>query len=441
LSPDGKRLACALGYGDGDKEPYRLRVWAVPTGELQLDLPGVFHSLRFSPCGKILAAGATGSVFLLATDTGKEIRRIPTGWIPSVPMDYSPDGKVLALGALWTVTLWDVTTGERLGPRLDGHERVVENVMFLPDGKTLASTSEDAVHFWQARTGRRIGRFVGLEANLNHQAISPDGKIRAVAGWNKAAGYGIGLWDTGTGKKRCELEPAPKSWPRDLVSSPDGKMLGEASWDDTIRLWDVVTGTSNRQFATQKPHAASLAFSPDGKTLAVGDGDLRDHPGAPMVRLLDSVTGRELRKPFELPCAARDPDRFLGVHRVGRVAFSADGKVLAAATTSGGPSGTDHTIQVWEVITGKVLCRLKEVPVRPGEQSCRFALSPDGKSLLTPGDPPLLWEVTTGKLRGQIRGHAAWVGAVAFSPDGRLLATGSQDTTVLVWDVLKLNSE
>src|SRR5262249_9181353 len=160
--------------------------------------------------------GATGSVSLVSMDTGKEIRRIPTGWIPGVPMDFRPDGKILALGALWAITLWDVTTGERFGPQLDGHEHIVESVMFLPDGKTLASRSADTVHFWQARTGRGIGRIVGLEANLNHQAISPDGTIRAAAGWNKTTGYSIGLWNTGTGKKRCELEPAPKFWPREL---------------------------------------------------------------------------------------------------------------------------------------------------------------------------------------------------------------------------------
>jgi RNA polymerase sigma factor (sigma-70 family) len=436
LSPDGKQLACALGYGDGIRDPFRLRVWGVPTGELQIDLPGEFHTLRFSPCGKVLAAGATGSVSLVAMATGKEIRRIPTGWIPGVQMDFRPDGKVLALGALWSLTLWDVATGERVGPLLEGHERVVEGVMFLPDSKSLATRSEGAVHFWQAQTGRRIGRFVGSEANFNHQALSPDGKIRAVAGWHKQASMSIGLWDTAAGKKLCDVEAPPKSWPREMVFSPNGKTLGAVSHDNTLRLWNTATGKSLLQVETTLPHLASLAFAPDGKTLAVGDADVRDHGSVPRVRLLDALTGRELRKPFELPGTVGDQPNTWRTDRVGRVAFSADGKRLAAATSNGGPTGTDHAIQVWDLETGQVLCRLEKVPVRGGEDHCRFALSPDGKSLLTPGESPQLWEVATGKVRGQLRGHTAWVGAVAFSPDGKLLASGSRDTTAVVWNAL-----
>jgi WD40 repeat protein len=458
LSPDGKRLACALGYGEGVQDPFRLRVWGVPTGKLQLDLPGNFHSLRFSPDGKVLAAAATGSVTLWDAETGKEIRRIPTGWIPGGPMDFRPDGKVLALGALWTLTLWDVATGERLGPPLDGHEREVEGVMFLPDGKTLASQSQGAVHFWDTRTGRRLSRFVGSEANFNHQALSPDGKTRAVANWDKTKVMSVGLWDTGTGKKRCDLEAPPKSWPRDLAFSPDGKMLG-AAWDDTVRLWDAATGKWLRQVAVRlRGPAQCLAFSPDGTALAVGEEDARRPPradgvldpaGVPKVWLLDAVTGRELRKPFDLPGSAGEgfatplPDgKVMTAPRsvsVCRVAFAADGKLLAAAATSGGSSSSDHTIQVWEVETGQVLCRLERLPIRG--QSYRFALSPDGKSLLMPGEEPQLWEVATGKVRARIRGHAAWGGAVAFSPDGRLLATGSRDTTALTWDALNPNGE
>jgi WD40 repeat protein len=462
FSPDGKRLASAnvgkeyVGEEAGRRQllealqgsgkfggeylggEYRLRVWRVPTGERQLDLPGRFTFLRFSPCGKVLAAVGTGSVSLHEADTGKETRRIPTG-VPGGPVGFSPDGKVLAVATAWTVHLWNVGGDQKLDPPPDGHDQVVEDVMFLPDGRTLASMSENAVYFWQAQTGRRIGRFKGLRSDLNHQALSPDGKRRAAAGWSKGTGYGIGLWDTATGKKLCELEAAPQSWPRDLVFSPDGKTLAAAVGDLLIRFWDVGTGKPTRKFAKHAA-AVSIAFSPDGKTLAAAEQDL-NQTRVPVVRLLDAVTGRELRKPFELP----GPEPGQGDSRhcagVGRVAFSADGKVLAAAVTTSGPSGTNHTIQVWEVQTGQGLCRIEGLPARRDDVGCRFALSPDGKSLLTPGEPALLLEVATGKLRGRLRGHSTWVKAVAFSPDGRLLATGSRDTTALVWNALNVNGE
>src|SRR5262249_45948367 len=156
--------------------------------------------------------------------------------------------------------------------------------------------------------------------------------------------------------------------------------------------------------------------------------------------LVDAVTGRELRRPFELPetAAAREqPSRII---EMGTIAFSADGTILAAALNSAGNWGRQYALQVWELGSGQVLCRLERA-------SNRFALSPDGKSLVTTagdpdfGEPARMWETATGKLRGQIRGHAGSVRGAAFSPDGRLLATGSQDTTVLIWSAMNVTGE
>src|SRR5262249_10751129 len=318
---------------------------------------------------------------------------------------------------------------------------VVDSVRFLPDGKTIAATSRGAVSFWEVRTGKRIRRFEGLGSD--RLAISPDGKVLAVPGESQT----IGLWDAATGKKFRELEAHPSNALLALGFSPYGKTLAAAIGDGTILFWDVVTGKLIPRQALHEATYANLAFSPDGKTLAIGDGDLglvedpRKLRKVPTVRLLDAVTGRDLRKPFDLPEAASSRDRSPRWVSMGQVAFSADGQVLAAAVSSTSRQGTDPTIQVWEVATGRVLCRLERVLAGAGDLSRRFALSPDGKSLVTVGDPPRLWEVATGKLRGQIRGHSNTVWATAFSPDGRLLATGSQDTTVLIWDVLKLNGE
>src|SRR5206468_1213102 len=202
FSPDGKRLASASIDGDD-----RLRVWRVATGERELDLPGEFTSVRFSPNGKVLVA--TGrSVFLWEADTGKELRRLPWGPPFSLrvgPAAFSPDGKILALADPWTITLWDVATGGRLDPPRDSHDRVVERVMFLPDGKTLASTGGDGIYFWQVHTGRRVGRFAWSPNDYSQRSLSPDGKTLAVERTGE-----IELWDTATGKKVGALKGLPK---------------------------------------------------------------------------------------------------------------------------------------------------------------------------------------------------------------------------------------
>jgi WD40 repeat protein len=442
FSPDGKRLAAASGYGDGEPRD-RLRVWAVPTGERQFDLPGRFVALRYSPCGKILAAVGSDVVSLREADTGKEVRRIPG----SGPVNFAVDGKILVRADHHAViTFWDVAAGKKLSRPLPGHDNSVRSVQFLTGGRTLASLGDDALYLWQLRTARSISRFEGEPTRVAWRALSPDGKTLAAVFWDRTAQstrLGIGLWDTGTGQKLHDLEPPPKSSLTALVFSPDAKTLAVALWDDrTVQFWDVATGKPLRRITLPNVSAESLAFSPDGKTLAVGDGLYLRAPNGkvPAVRLVDAVSGRELRKPLELPETAAARVQSSRVVNMGPVAFSADGTILAAAVHSGGNWGTEHALQVWDVGTGQVQCRLERA-------SNRFALSPDGKSLVTTaGDPnfgetPRLWEVATGNLRTQIRGHLGSVLGADFSPDGRLLATGSQDSTVLIWDVLNLNGE
>jgi WD40 repeat protein len=270
----------------------------------------------------------------------------------------------------------------------------VECIAFSPDGNILATGggNDRTIRLWNPATGKLLRPLIG-DGITTAIAFSPDGSFVVPAG-------DLTMWAPTTGKKIRQLDGG--GW--GVAVSPDSKLLAVGDAFNTVTLWATDTGQLIRVTPLTGDEGTvveTVAFSPDGKMLAAGG-----HEGT--IKLWDPKTGRHIRT-------------LANVDGAYWLAFSPNGRLFAAS--GNGP------VRSWNTATGAEVGKL-------GTEVTKAALSPDGKLLATAGKTDYsvrLWDSTTGELVDTFTGHANAVRAIAFSADGRLLATGGDDQTARVW--------
>jgi WD40 repeat protein len=407
FSPNGSLLAATYAQGS-------VRIWDVKSrtvlGTYKKHPDNVF-AVAFDPTGRKIATGGRHdqAVQIWDPDTGRALGSLP--WKMDVRgVAFSADGTLLAAaGYLGAVKVWDLS---RPGAEATTHHLYagpVLNLAFSPNNRDLAwCTIMGQIQIIDARTGTEVRTFRGHDGPVNSLAFSPDGRRLASAGGDRR----VRVWSVDA-PQEVQSHLLEGGWNYDCAFSPDDKYLAlagginhsrPAAEHKSVRLWDVDAKRLVKEFQWTD-YLTSVAYGRD--QLAAGSED-----GTAVIWDVATAAVRHELKGHR------------GV--VTAIAYSPDTRYLATA-------GADGTLRFWDTGTGQ---EHRTVPGNGTALTC-VASSPDGRLVAASGEDQAihLWDATTGRDMHTLLGHEATVTCVAFTPDSKRLASADLDQVVRLWDV------
>ena len=424
LSPDKTTVASA-------HDDSTVRLWDIATSIETARFNGHkerVNAVVFSPDNTMLVSGSNDNTIILWDVANKRRQATLTGHKGSVrELTFSPDGKILASGSSdGTIRFWDVNKSREMSIFASGHKVGIKSVAFTADDRMLATaTANGTVQIWDLKTRKLLPPpSIAHHDKTKAVAFSFDARMFASHGSDTIVRSNEGgtrttwkphretrLWLLPTGDELLTLQQQTEL----IAFSKDNKLLA-AGTDQGIRILDTNYWDELFLFNTRLPFADKLLFSPNGKLLA-------SYGTHSQTKVWDLTTQTLITPPH--------------IKNASGLAFSPDSTILA--------NGNHQGIVLWN-ITQTGMQERRTIPNSERAFSEGLVFSPDGKTLIDSKpqggkDVIQLWDVDTGRDLGALPGHAWSIPSLVFSHDGKILASGSDDGTVLLWDWVKLISK
>jgi WD40 repeat protein/serine/threonine protein kinase len=490
VSPDGKTLV-AIGQEEParviDLVSHKIRATIAITG-------GAYPTVAFSPDGQTLAVGTSEDVSLWSAATLKQILKVQSGDYPCAQVAFSPVGHLLAYATRYRFSAdqGDVTVVEyRTGERVARFPGAGGQTAFSQDGKLLAmGGSNNVTTVAEIGTGKAVAK-LHQRGDLWAMAFTPDGHGLVTSYVEDGV---LDLWSLESQQIVRSL-PGHTAWIWHMAFSADGRTMATASSDETVRLWDVATWQTREILRGHGNVIWAVAFTPDGRRLFTGSCNGSSNKEPIMIWPVDPPHKPELIQDVHSePVFSPDGSLLATVGASNQLVLTSTSTSKTVAVIDGGqwPLGflgnarvlvtvdNDAVLTRWDIVTRTIQSQTKLAGAGPFDVFC---LSPDGTMLLTASQRPTsevfdvkVWNGETGELRGSlgeftnpgqlcfspdnrwiatIRWIDAFVwdsrtlkqvakyntektlafGTTAFSADSRILATGSADGTVVLWDI------